>query len=149
MLTSLPLLSDYNCLHTPSWADCWQNPFRHLWALSLEKKQWLVPTGLVSLGQGLLETGWQKPSFLFPWGLPKETHTLQTLMLLPLTKKHRLPKRLACSYWFILQAQPTPKPHFPGLHLNEVCCYINLSFLNILFPNYDHTKGHSLLPVGV
>lgn len=69
--------------------------------------------------------------------------------LLTLTEKHRLPKRLACSYWFILQAQPTPKPHFPGPQLNEVCYYLNFSFLNILLPNYDHTKGHALLPVGV
>lgn len=68
---------------------------------------------------------------------------------LALTKKHRLPKRLACSYWFILQAQPTPKPHFTGPQLNEVCSYLNFSFLHILLPNYDHTKGHAPLPVGI
>lgn len=69
--------------------------------------------------------------------------------LLALTKKHRLPKKLACSYWFILQTQPTPKPHFTGPQLNEVCSSLNFSFLHILLPNYDHTKGHAPLPVGI
>lgn len=90
VLTLLLPFSEYNSLHTPSLAVCWQNPLRHLWAFCLEKGVMAGPCRLIPLGQGLLKRGWQKPSFTFSWGSSEGNPHLTNVYLAP--QRNRLPK---------------------------------------------------------